>query len=136
VVKDSAAYCNAVSFPPIVVASGYFGYVGYHQMFLCCTWLLFCNVLELLKVYTYVYSVIVYMMLLNGSVWFVGCGCLECSCWVGSFVVFWSAILVLRCGCFRDVFVLLPPLWGVLCAALWCLFPVPVVMWKVKSVSE
>jgi hypothetical protein len=33
VVKDSAAHCNAVFFPPIVVASGYFGYVG-------CTWLL------------------------------------------------------------------------------------------------
>jgi hypothetical protein len=32
-VKDSAAHCNAVFFPPIVVASGYFGYVG-------CTWLL------------------------------------------------------------------------------------------------
>jgi hypothetical protein len=29
--KDSAARCNAVFFPPIVVASGYFGYV-------CCTW--------------------------------------------------------------------------------------------------
>jgi hypothetical protein len=24
-VKDSAAYCNAVFFPPIVIASGYFG---------------------------------------------------------------------------------------------------------------
>jgi hypothetical protein len=33
VVKDSAAQCNAVYFPPIVVAIGYFGYVG-------CTWLL------------------------------------------------------------------------------------------------
>jgi hypothetical protein len=32
-VKDSAAHCDAVFFPPIVVASGYFGYVG-------CTWLL------------------------------------------------------------------------------------------------
>jgi hypothetical protein len=31
--KDSTAHCNAVFFPPIVVASGYFGYVG-------CTWLL------------------------------------------------------------------------------------------------
>jgi hypothetical protein len=27
-VKDSAATCNAVFFPAIVVASGYFGYVG------------------------------------------------------------------------------------------------------------
>jgi hypothetical protein len=33
VVKDSAAHCNAVFFPFIVVASGYFGYVG-------CAWLL------------------------------------------------------------------------------------------------
>jgi uncharacterized membrane protein YqaE (UPF0057 family) len=31
-IKDVAAYCNAVFFPPVVVASGYFGYVG-------CTWL-------------------------------------------------------------------------------------------------
>jgi hypothetical protein len=30
-VKDSAAHCNAVFFPPIVVASGYFDNVGYHQ---------------------------------------------------------------------------------------------------------
>jgi hypothetical protein len=30
-VKDSAVDHNAVFFPPIVVASGYFGYVGYHQ---------------------------------------------------------------------------------------------------------
>jgi hypothetical protein len=29
--KDSAALCNAGYFPSIVVASGYFGYVGYHQ---------------------------------------------------------------------------------------------------------
>jgi hypothetical protein len=29
VVKDSAAQCNAVFFPPNLVASGYFGYVGY-----------------------------------------------------------------------------------------------------------
>jgi hypothetical protein len=28
-VKDSAAHCNAVFFLPIVVASGYFGYVDY-----------------------------------------------------------------------------------------------------------
>jgi hypothetical protein len=27
-VKDSAAHCNAVIFPSIVVASGYFGYVN------------------------------------------------------------------------------------------------------------
>jgi hypothetical protein len=33
VVKDSAAHCNAVFFPPIV-ASGYFGYVGCMWLFL------------------------------------------------------------------------------------------------------
>jgi hypothetical protein len=33
-VKDSAAHRNAVFFPPIVVASGYFRYVGYHQIYL------------------------------------------------------------------------------------------------------
>jgi hypothetical protein len=33
-VKDSAAHCNAVFFPPVVAASGYFGYVGYHQFYL------------------------------------------------------------------------------------------------------
>jgi hypothetical protein len=32
-VKDFAVHCNTVIFPPILVASGYFGYVG-------CTWLL------------------------------------------------------------------------------------------------
>jgi hypothetical protein len=32
-VKDSAAHCNAVFFPPVVIAYGYLGYVG-------CTWLL------------------------------------------------------------------------------------------------
>jgi hypothetical protein len=31
-VKDSAAHCNAVFFPPTVVISGYFGYVGFHKM--------------------------------------------------------------------------------------------------------
>jgi hypothetical protein len=43
-VKDSTALCNAVFFPPIVVASGYFGYVGYHQFYLGVCGLLFCNV--------------------------------------------------------------------------------------------
>jgi uncharacterized membrane protein len=33
-VRDSAAHCNAVFFPPIVVAASYFGYVGYHQFYL------------------------------------------------------------------------------------------------------
>jgi hypothetical protein len=31
VVRDSAAHSNAVILPPVVVASGYFSYVGYHQ---------------------------------------------------------------------------------------------------------
>jgi hypothetical protein len=30
-VKDSAAHYNAGSFPPILVASGYIGYVGHHH---------------------------------------------------------------------------------------------------------
>jgi hypothetical protein len=43
--KSSAAHCNAGFFPPIVVASGCFGYVGYHKLSfiwvsLGCTWLL------------------------------------------------------------------------------------------------
>jgi hypothetical protein len=29
-VKDTAAHCNAVFFPFMVVVSDYFGYVGYH----------------------------------------------------------------------------------------------------------
>jgi hypothetical protein len=33
VVKNSTAHSNAVFFPPILFASGYFGYVG-------CTWLI------------------------------------------------------------------------------------------------
>jgi hypothetical protein len=81
-VKDSAAYCNAVFFPPIVVASGYSGYVGYHQFYLCVSEL----------------HVVAF-----GFVWFVGYGCLECSCWRGSSVVYWSAIIFVRCECFRDV---------------------------------
>jgi hypothetical protein len=32
-VKESAALCNALFFPPIVVVYGYFGYVGYHQFY-------------------------------------------------------------------------------------------------------
>jgi hypothetical protein len=51
-VKDSAAHCNAAFFPPIVVASGYFGYVRYHQ---------FCLVVLGLHVGA------------CGFVWFVGC---------------------------------------------------------------
>jgi hypothetical protein len=53
--RDSAAHCNAVFFPPIVVASGY---VGYHQFYLGVRGL----------------HVVAF-----GFVWFVGCGCLECS---------------------------------------------------------
>jgi hypothetical protein len=34
VVKDSGAHCNAAYFSPVVVASGCFGYVGYHQFHL------------------------------------------------------------------------------------------------------
>jgi hypothetical protein len=37
-VKDSAAHCSAVFFPPIAVASDYFGYVGYHQYLFGCSW--------------------------------------------------------------------------------------------------
>jgi hypothetical protein len=70
-VQDSVAYCKAVLFPPIVIASGYFGYVGYHQFYL--------GGLNLVAF---------------GFVWFVGCGCFECSCWGGC----WSAIIVVRCG--------------------------------------
>jgi hypothetical protein len=33
-VWDSAGHCNTGFFPPIVVVSGYFGYVGYHQFYL------------------------------------------------------------------------------------------------------
>jgi hypothetical protein len=33
-VRDSAVRCNAVLFSRIVVASGYFSYVGYHQSYL------------------------------------------------------------------------------------------------------
>jgi hypothetical protein len=32
-VKDSAAHCNTVIFPPIVVASDCFSYVGYHRFY-------------------------------------------------------------------------------------------------------
>jgi hypothetical protein len=38
-----------------------------------------------------------------GFVSFADRGCLECSCWGGSSAVCWSAIIVVRCGCFRDV---------------------------------
>jgi hypothetical protein len=73
--KDSAVHYNAVFFPPIIVASGYFGYVGYHQFYL--------GVLELHEVAC-------------GFVWFSGCDCLEYSCWSRSSVVCWSANIVVR----------------------------------------
>jgi hypothetical protein len=59
VVGDSAAHCNVVFFPPVVVASGYFGYVGYHQFYL-----------GVLGLHVVSFS----------FVWFVGCSCLGCSC--------------------------------------------------------
>jgi hypothetical protein len=65
-IKDSAAHCNAVFFPSVVVASGYFGYVGFHQFYL---------------------GVLVLHMVAFCFIWFVGCGCIECSCWGGSSVV-------------------------------------------------
>jgi hypothetical protein len=71
-VKDSAV---AVFFPPVVVVSGYNGYVGYHQFYL---------------------GVLGLRVVALGFVWFVGCGCLECSCWGGSSVMCLSAIIVVR----------------------------------------
>jgi hypothetical protein len=67
-VKDFAAHCNAGFFPPIVTvfASGYFGYVAYHQFY---------------------FGVLGLHVVAFGFLWFVGCGCLECSCWGGSSVV-------------------------------------------------
>jgi hypothetical protein len=61
-IKDIAAHCNAVFFPPILVASGYFGYVSYHQVYLGVRGL---------------------HIVAFGFVWFVGYGCLHCSCWGG-----------------------------------------------------
>jgi hypothetical protein len=69
-VQDSSAHCNVVFFPPIVVASGYFGYVGYHWFY---------------------FGVLGLHVVAFGFVWFVGCRCLECSCWGGS-----SGVLVGR----------------------------------------
>jgi hypothetical protein len=61
VVQESAAHCNTIFFLLLLLPPVIFGYVG-------CTWLLFCNVwctvFELFKG-IYVYSVIVYMMLLT-----------------------------------------------------------------------
>jgi hypothetical protein len=73
VVKDSIAHCNAVFFPPIEVACNYFGYVGYRQFYLVVLGL---------------------HVVASGFVWFLGYGCLECSCWGRSSVVCWSAIIV------------------------------------------
>jgi hypothetical protein len=71
VVKDSAAQCNAVFFPPIVVAPGYFGYVGY-------------------------FGVLGLHVVAFDFVWISGYGCLECFCWGGSSVVV-SAIIYVPC---------------------------------------
>jgi hypothetical protein len=46
--KDSAAHCNAVSFPPTLVASGYFGYVGCMCLFLVLFGLLVVAALNVL----------------------------------------------------------------------------------------
>jgi hypothetical protein len=62
VVKDSAAHCNAVFFPSLVI----FGYVSYHQFHL-----------GVLGLYVVAFCFVL----------FVSCGCLECSCWGGSSVV-------------------------------------------------
>jgi hypothetical protein len=51
-VKDSAAHCDAIFFPPTVVASDYFGNVGYHQFYV---------------------GVLGLHMIAFGFVWFVGC---------------------------------------------------------------
>jgi hypothetical protein len=77
VVKDFAAHCDTVTFLSIVVASGYFGYVGYHQFYL---------------------GVLGLHVVAFGFMLFVGCGCVECSCWGGSSVVCWSAIIVVLCS--------------------------------------
>jgi hypothetical protein len=54
-------------FPPIAVASGYFGYVDYHQFYL---------------------GVLGLHMVAFGFVWLVGCGCLKCSCLGGVLLCF------------------------------------------------
>jgi hypothetical protein len=67
-VKDSSACCKSVIFPPIVVSSGYFGFVCYHQFYL---------------------GVLGLQVVAFGSVQFLGCGCLEYSCWGRSSGVCW-----------------------------------------------
>jgi hypothetical protein len=59
VVKGSAVHCNAGFIPPVLVTSGYFGYVGYIQFY---------------------FGVLGLNVVAFGFVWFVGCGWLECSC--------------------------------------------------------
>jgi hypothetical protein len=68
-VKDSAAHCNAVFSLSIVIASGYFGYMGYHPFYLDVHGL---------------------HMVAFDFVGFVGCDCLECSCWGGCSVGCWT----------------------------------------------
>jgi hypothetical protein len=48
VVRDSAAHCNAVSFPPIVVAYGCFVYVDCMCLFLVLFGLFVAGVLNIL----------------------------------------------------------------------------------------
>jgi hypothetical protein len=55
---DSAAEFNAGFFPPIVVVSGYSGYVGYQQFY---------------------FAVLGLQEVPFGFLWFVGCGCLDCA---------------------------------------------------------
>jgi hypothetical protein len=71
-VMDSAAHCNTVTIPSIVVASGC---VNYHQFYLC---------------------VLAFHVVAFSFMPFVGCGWFECPCWGGSSVVCWSAIIVVR----------------------------------------
>jgi hypothetical protein len=53
---------------------------------------------------------------------FVGCDCLRCSCWCGSSVVYcWAIVVVHIVGVFVMSVVLLPPVWSVLCVAIWWL---------------
>jgi hypothetical protein len=53
-------------------------------------------------IYIYIFSYCIYDVT-YGFVWFIVCGCLECSCWGGSYIVRWPAIILLLSGCFLDV---------------------------------
>jgi hypothetical protein len=58
-VKDSGGHCNAAFVRPIVAASG------------CLVMLVTTSSLGVLGLHVVVF----------GFIWFVGCGCLHCSCW-------------------------------------------------------